>query len=270
MLYKMKLFLILLVIVGSSLYGKNKVYTYDKQENGMISIYLVNNNLFDITFKYHPTYTGLIPLDDFPIHQSIKAKSSKKLTTFMSRGKYSIKGGVRWTIGNKTVFHNNNYLYRLPYALNTAQMVTQGFNGKFSHHGNSKYAVDFGLKVGTKIYASREGIVVLYKNDGRRHGTSKKYLKEANSITIKHSDGTYAKYVHLKKGGVKVHLGQKIKRGEFIGYSGNTGFTNGPHLHFVVFKAKDYKSRTPIAVKFKTKQGILTNPIRGKKYIAVK
>jgi AmmeMemoRadiSam system protein A len=149
-------------------------------------------------------------------------------------------------------------------------MVTQGFNGKFSHQGNSLNAIDFACKIGTKIYAARAGTVVNLKNNGYLSGMQKSFATHANFVTIKHRDGTYGKYAHFKKEGVKVKLGQSITKAQFLGYCGKTGYVTGPHLHFVVFKAKDSKRRESIRIKFKTQEGIISNPIKGKVYTAYK
>lgn len=228
-----------------------------------------NTNLFDITYKYDADYENLYPLDDVPIEGTIRGKSKKVVAKFMKvGGKYSLNSSYQWVVGNKNVYHNNKYLYALPYKKGETKIVTQGFNGVFSHKGESKYAVDFNHKIGDKVYASRDGMVVMTKADGKQGGTLKKYYDEANFITIKHKDGTLGKYNHLAFNGVKVKVGQKIKRGEFIGISGNTGYTNGAHLHFIVYKPKDYKSRVSFPIKFISQEGIVTYPKRGMKLTA--
>ena len=54
---------------------------------------------------------------------------------------------------------------------------------------------------------------------------------------IRHEDDTYAVYFHLKQWGALVQEGQRVKRGEQIGYLGNTGNSSGPHVHFGVHDA---------------------------------
>ena len=61
-----------------------------------------------------------------------------------------------------------------------------------------------------------------------------KYGGRANFIRILHDDGSMAVYAHLQPEGVQVHTGQRVRQGQRIGLSGNTGFSTAPHLHFVL------------------------------------
>ena len=267
----MKKYLFIILLLVSSLNAViSNVHLINKKSKTKIDVYIKNDKLYDITLLYNAKTKNLVSSSTLPIQKIIKSKSTKHIATFFIKGKkYSLQSTYKYALGSKYSIHNDSYLYRLPYKLGSSKLVTQSFNGKFSHFGNSKYAVDFKMKIGTKIYASRDGIVVNIKNNGSKHG-SKKYIREANFITIKHNDGTYAKYAHLKKGGVVVKVGQKIRRGQFIGYSGNTGYTKGPHLHFLVFKGKGYNTRESLRIKFISSSGIVYKPIRFKKYKAVK
>ena len=56
----------------------------------------------------------------------------------------------------------------------------------------------------------------------------------ANIVRVLHDDGTMALYVHLNWNTIRVVPGQEVRRGEYLADSGNTGFSTGPHLHFVV------------------------------------
>jgi murein DD-endopeptidase MepM/ murein hydrolase activator NlpD len=53
---------------------------------------------------------------------------------------------------------------------------------------------------------------------------------------VLHDDGTLTEYVHLMQGGSAVRVGEKVAAGKLIGYSGNTGYSAGPHLHFAVVR----------------------------------
>ncbi|MDX1952765.1 MAG: M23 family metallopeptidase [Verrucomicrobiota bacterium] len=156
------------------------------------------------------------------------------------------------TWGNMTARHDDNYTYGLPYARGASYPVSQGFHGKYSHHGGDCFAIDWKMPVGTPIHAAREGVVAGIKSDSNIGGGDKKFEWDANYVLIKHSDGTYGHYVHLMKDGVKVKVGDSVQKGQLIGLSGNTGHSTGPHLHFAVFKARDGRSRETIPVKYRT------------------
>jgi len=59
-------------------------------------------------------------------------------------------------------------------------------------------------------------------------------LRNANLIRVLHDDGTMAVYAHLQRDGAVVAPEQRVRTGQHIGWSGNTGFSTGPHLHFAV------------------------------------
>ena len=161
-----------------------------------------------------------------------------------------------WLLGDINAQHDDSHIYRFPYAKDTKKRVSQGFNGTTTHNGRSKYAVDFAMDVGTKIYASRAGMVVKVKENSNKGGFSKEFAKHGNYVTIEHDDSTFATYYHLKKNGVVVKVGDKVDKGSFIAYSGNTGYSSGPHLHFAVFKASSASSTQTIKIKFLSEKGI--------------
>lgn len=114
--------------------------------------------------------------------------------------------------------------------------IDQGYGGSFSHNDSqNRYAVDFAADVGTPVVAARGGVVMQVESDFEKAGLNReRYGGRANFIRILHDDGTMALYAHLKSEGVLVRVGQRVRAGQQIGLSGNTGFTTGPHLHFVV------------------------------------
>jgi murein DD-endopeptidase MepM/ murein hydrolase activator NlpD len=100
------------------------------------------------------------------------------------------------------------------------------------------------MPVGTAVHAAREGLVINVARDHFRGGLQAGNLNEANFVQILHEDGTYAIYAHLQLDTVRVRPGQRVARGEFIANSGNTGFTSGPHLHFVVLRNAGLRSES--------------------------
>ena len=162
----------------------------------------------------------------------------------------------------------DDYVYSLPYAPGTTRKITQGYDGKFSHQGSNKYAIDWQMPEGTPVYAARGGLVVKVKDDSDRGGASIKYDPYNNYVLIRHDDGTLGHYCHLQKGGVVVHAGDVVKTGTLIAHSGNTGFSSGGHLHFCVFMTKDGRERASIPVKFRNDRGDAVTLVEGGKYRA--
>lgn len=135
--------------------------------------------------------------------------------------------------------HDEGYQYVLPFEKGKKFTVTQGFNGKKSHHRiASKYALDFNMKIGDVVCAARGGIVVYTISHFTESGGID-FRDKANKIVILHEDGTFGNYAHLDHNGVLVNKGDKVDRGQPIGRSGNTGYSGGAHLHFVVREARD-------------------------------
>ncbi len=97
--------------------------------------------------------------------------------------------------------------------------------------GVGLYAIDFQMPVGTRVIAAREGEVVAAR--GEFYDNNGEDLKE-NFVFIRHADGSIGRYFHLTRDGALVKIGDKIKQGQLIGLSGNTGQSAGPHLHFDV------------------------------------
>tara|TARA_R110002049_G_scaffold4842_9_gene34234 strand:+ start:7281 stop:8084 length:804 start_codon:yes stop_codon:yes gene_type:complete len=143
--------------------------------------------------------------------------------------------------------HDSLYNYGLPFLKGKRYKVLQGQNSNFTHKGDfSRYAIDFKMNIGQPICAIREGLVVNIKEDSNKGGKDKSYRNDANYIVIFHKDGTFAQYIHLKKNGVVVSIGETVKKGQVIGYSGNTGFSTQPHLHFAVYKSFSKKGLVSI------------------------
>ena len=87
------------------------------------------------------------------------------------------------------------------------------------------YGMDFSAPRGTPIYATGDGVVTRADNRATGYG---------NHIMIDHGYGYESLYAHLYKYNVKVR--QKVQRGDLIGFVGSTGRSQGPHLHYEVFK----------------------------------
>jgi murein DD-endopeptidase MepM/ murein hydrolase activator NlpD len=83
--------------------------------------------------------------------------------------------------------------------------------------------IDFSAAIGTPIYATADGQVITVEFSFTGYG---------NMVEIDHGFGYKTRYAHMH--GFAVRKGQRVKRGELIGYVGNTGLSTGPHLHYEV------------------------------------
>lgn len=146
--------------------------------------------------------------------------------------------------------------YRLPWSCGHVFPVNQGNNGDLcgrlgNHLGVEEYAWDFGLPMRTPVVAARAGKVTLAEtpsppgsscyqgcpNDASGSSLEQEAccaacLYSANKVNVQHADGVISSYSHLDE--VVVAVGQKVAAGDLIGYSGTTGCSTGPHLHFQI------------------------------------
>ncbi|KAA9130492.1 M23 family metallopeptidase [Marinihelvus fidelis] len=126
--------------------------------------------------------------------------------------------------------------YYPPFARGEAYPISQGLDDDATHKdGASQYAVDIAMPLGTPILAARAGVIMdveeNYHGEGRQEA---KYLTRANHVRILHDDGSMAVYAHLQANSVRVAPGMRVPTGFWIANSGNSGYSSGPHLHFVV------------------------------------
>lgn len=237
---------------------ENTTCIYRVKTNNSNELYIQNLKNSDITVSWEITKSENIEISKSP--KTIVIEPKKKVHFFSIYQKDDTK---KWnyyyryytTIGTNKAKHDDNYSYELPYEKNLNVKVNQGFNSTFSHQGEFKYSIDFDLDEGSKVFASREGIVVDIKDNSNKGCSFKECANDGNFILIKHDDGTYAGYVHLKYKGSFVKVLDKVKKGQLIGLSGNTGWSSGAHLHFWVYKTIDGKTRESIPVRFDTNEG---------------
>ncbi len=175
------------------------------------------------------------------------AKLSQK--DYSDRYKYEYKSSYNFGNVEQKTF-DENFLYSLPFEIGKSHRIYQGYDGPFSHQDQK--AIDFEMKIGEKVYAARGGKVVRVETSFDKNCVDISCAKYNNEILIMHDDGTFAEYLHLQKDGANVKVGEEIKQGQYIGKSGNTGFSKGPHLHFSVYLNRMDGQRLYIPTKFKT------------------
>jgi murein DD-endopeptidase MepM/ murein hydrolase activator NlpD len=231
-----------------------------------------NLNPYTVTMSIDfESLKNLKTVSKLPLFIEVPGQSKKKvleLARISSIEGVDYRSSYGWVRGSAFANHQNEYIYKLPFQKGLNVYVSQGYHGEMSHKGLSAYAVDFPVPVGTPIYAARDGIVVGSEGSSNVGGASVEYRQYANYVIIEHSDGTMGNYYHLKQGGAVAVIGQKVSKGDLIGYSGNTGYSSGPHLHFSVSKVDPISMRRPmnLPIKMETAQGIVILPRKGDRY----
>jgi murein DD-endopeptidase MepM/ murein hydrolase activator NlpD len=125
--------------------------------------------------------------------------------------------------------------YYPPFPLGLEFPISQGFDNDITHkEPPNQYAVDIVMPIGTPVLAARAGRVMDMEDDFHGAAQQERYLTRANHVRILHDDGTMAVYAHLQANSLRVREGARVRRGQWIANSGNTGYSNGPHLHFVI------------------------------------
>ena len=251
--------------------SKDTICVETVQDGGTVNFSVENFKAFDATITLEietENMTSTLPLPYvmvIPGKQTVPAltlKQAKKSLAWRYQYRY------HWTIGSAEAEHDDSVVYAMPYSSGEAFKVIQGFHGTFSHVGEQAYSIDWHMPEGTEIHAARGGVVVDVKEDEDRGGETPEYKDYANFVRIRHDDGTIGEYVHLQQGGARVAIGDEVNEGDLLGLSGNTGFSNRPHLHFWVYKAFDGYKRQSLPIVFKAREGSGLTLEQGQTYTA--
>lgn len=234
---------------------------------GIKEFYGINKKSFYITAQVELKLENMTYVDkkehlnEVPPHSkallfSLKQKDSNK--------KWNYRYKYYWNKGSFTASHPSTVRYRLPYDAHKHFKISQSCNGNFTHNkSSSQYALDFSMPEGTAVLAARAGKVVDLYEYSIIGGTSQLDYRFGNFVLIQHEDMTLGGYYHLKTMGAAVSIGQQVQAGQLIGYSGNTGYSRGPPLHFVVQRPKSGRIKESLKVTFSTDQGDVSCPPKG-------
>ncbi|TSC85913.1 MAG: M24/M37 family peptidase [Parcubacteria group bacterium Gr01-1014_8] len=155
--------------------------------------------------------------------RTAKATFEKSLNELESKLQYTLnpkllppsgKGILRWPLDSVTITQNFG---------NTDFARSGAYSGK-GHNG-----VDFRASIGTPVKTALSGDVIGTGNSDAVRGC----YSYGKWVLIKHGNGLTTLYAHLSQ--INVSQGQSVSTGQAIGYSGNTGYATGPHLHFTVY-----------------------------------
>lgn len=132
-------------------------------------------------------------------------------------------------------------IYRQPIDVNKVSSIQ---SDSIAHVGDLIHSIDYDAPIGTPVYAALDGIVVAVKDDSNIGGLDQKYEMDGNFIEIIHANDEISEYEHLNYKSAKVKIGDHVLAGEQIAEVGNTGWSECPLLHFMVFpKGQEYKTK---------------------------
>ena len=235
-----------------------------KQQGDKLSLYAKNDFFAPISLRIrYLSRRGVESKPRLPLNIVIDPQSKKKVVEIkpVATG-WSYRYAYNWQVGDPKAKHDRRCFYLPPVPPGRGYRVSQGFNGKFSHNNPyNRYAVDIAMPLGTPIIAVRDGVVIGRKMDFVLDGLTEAYKARANSLWIKHGDGTIAIYAHLQFRTIKVYEGERVQAGQVIAKSGNTGYSTGPHLHFEIVSNRDLRWYT-LPFQFYL-DGAAVTPVRG-------
>lgn len=113
---------------------------------------------------------------------------------------------------------------KAPWPAGISYLCIKGRYGDTHLDEHTYHAFDFEMPIGSRVAAAADGVVSLAGYTGEDG--------YGNQLRIRHRNGSYTLYAHLS--GHCVRVGQRVKQGQVIGFSGVTGYTFSPHLHFCV------------------------------------
>ncbi|HUW71251.1 MAG TPA: M23 family metallopeptidase [bacterium] len=148
------------------------------------------------------------------------------------------------------VMINENSKIKKPYRKSIFQYIFKGLDlNDFYGYGQDIYSPVSGEVIGVESNIEERNPVNIFKDYMNTVRVTKEYLENStipkeitgNYVMIKVNENIYALLVHLKKGSIKVKVGQKISTNEVIGQLGHSGNSTMPHLHMQFMNSPDFK-----------------------------
>jgi murein DD-endopeptidase MepM/ murein hydrolase activator NlpD len=184
--------------------------------------------------------TGIsIPGPDQILHWVIEPRSDRvilNLDILQDASAPRVRYRFTYMPGDPTASHRVAKAYQAPFTSGLDFAITQAYPQSVTHQTlDSTFAIDIAMPIGTNVLAARDGVVFDVASDNYRSGLDKSQDgPEANIVRILHEDGTFSLYAHLNWNSIRVKPGDRVRAGQYIADSGNTGYSSGPHLHFSV------------------------------------
>lgn len=186
---------------------QNNLYSYFNQPVIKKRVNMILKNKSNLLFKL--TYLSIVPICLF------------FLVAFSPSGFNQVPT-------SNNIKHSNNIPSLFPLHNKTQKDITSHFGVQRRLSKTSKLHIHSGIDIratsGTPIFATADGIILQAKTQGNW----------GNLIIIAHTNGYQTRYAHLN--GFNVQKNQQVQKGKIIGYTGNTGLSKGPHLHYEILQ----------------------------------
>jgi murein DD-endopeptidase MepM/ murein hydrolase activator NlpD len=185
---------------------------------------------YDIVTDYHRAETGDVEVGEL-LYAGLKRARGKSVDM------------LKWTKDGRTEWFEASGVGERRGVLTSpvAGRISSGF-GMRSHpilrYRRLHAGVDFAARYGSPIYAVTDGVI----SYAGRHGG------HGNYVRIEHGSGLATGYAHMSR--IAAAPGQRVRRGQVIGYVGSTGLSTGPHLHYELYRNGQVVN--PLSVKFTT------------------
>jgi murein DD-endopeptidase MepM/ murein hydrolase activator NlpD len=211
------------------------------QTSRSVQFEVQNQSYFDVAFRLRMTSTVNMQMDGpegrvwIVPARSTTLTDSARVVDPLQRWYYTFDWST--SSGDPGVKHDEKARYLLPFSADHLGRFPPAESGPF-HHGSYRFTYDFALPTGTTVLAAREGTVAQVVDGWKpEDGQDPRWIARANSVTVRHKDGTYADYVHLKSGRILVREGEPVRAGQPLALSGEAGDATRPMLSFMVWKA---------------------------------
>jgi len=195
----------------TQLFGQRSVIDNNKAEK---------DSLLQVTKSEESTYQKLlaekIRQREIFLSELASIEEELRITIDPTSIPSSGSGVLSWPLDKIVI---TQYFGNTPFASANPQIYSgRGHNG-----------VDFSASSGSRIKSSLSGTVTATGNTDLQQGC----YSYGKWVLVKHNNGLSSLYAHLSV--ISVNPGQVVKTGDILGFSGNTGYSTGPHLHFTVF-----------------------------------
>ena len=209
---------------------------YDSLEMVLDNVAERDRNVFNILFESTPyKLDAEFGEERLALQEKMLSKSNRRLTTELSAGIDAIELKMSQLEGSYIRLQDNiqqtgkglnNIPSIQPVINNHLTLLTSGYGTlmhPFYRTLHSHQGVDYTIPEGSRVFATADGIV---------HSVSGRNSTHGQSIVIDHHNGYQTQYSHLSD--AKVRRGQRVRRGDIIALSGNSGLSLAPHLHYEV------------------------------------